>query len=98
MGRSRSVPSPLAQLALPSMRSSSRASLCNQTKNKVILFQFTLQPNKKTEPFRSSLPNTEQSGSVPRIRDETTPFYLAPQPNTTQALLHDGRLAGGAYD
>jgi hypothetical protein len=48
----------------------------------------TLQPNKewsrsvpvhsatkqKTEPLRSSLPNTEQSGSVPRIRDGTTPF------------------------
>jgi hypothetical protein len=37
----------------------------------------------KTEPLRSRLPNTEQSGSVPRIRDGTTPFYLAPQPNTT---------------
>jgi hypothetical protein len=37
----------------------------------------------KTEPLRSSLPNTEQSGSVPRIRDGTTPFYWAPQPNTT---------------
>jgi hypothetical protein len=38
---------------------------------------------KKTEPLRSRLPNTEQSGSVPRIRDGTAPFYLAPQPNTT---------------
>jgi hypothetical protein len=61
----------------------------------------TLQPNKgwsrsvpvhsatkqKTEPLRSSLPNTEQSGSVPRIRNGTTPFYLAPQPNTT--LMHE---------
>jgi hypothetical protein len=37
----------------------------------------------KTEPLRSRLPNTEQSGFVPRIRDGTTPFYLAPQPNTT---------------
>jgi hypothetical protein len=37
----------------------------------------------KTEPLRSRLPNTEQSGSVPRIRDRTAPFYLAPQPNTT---------------
>jgi hypothetical protein len=37
----------------------------------------------KTEPLRSRLPNTEQSGSVPRIRDGTDPFYLAPQPNTT---------------
>jgi hypothetical protein len=37
----------------------------------------------KTEPFRSRLPNTEQIGSVPRIRDKTAPFYLAPQPNTT---------------
>jgi hypothetical protein len=37
----------------------------------------------KTEPLRSRLPNTEQSGSVPRIRDGTAPFYLAPQPNTT---------------
>jgi hypothetical protein len=37
----------------------------------------------KTEPLRSRLPNTEQSGSVPRNRDGTTPFYLAPQPNTT---------------
>jgi hypothetical protein len=36
----------------------------------------------KTEPLCSRLPNTEQSGSVPRIRDETTPFYLTPQPNT----------------
>jgi hypothetical protein len=57
----------------------------------------TLQPNKgwsrsvpvhsatkqKTELLRSSLPNTEQSGSVPRIRDGTAPLYLAPQPNTT---------------
>jgi hypothetical protein len=38
-------------------------------------------------PLRSSLPNTEQSGSVPRIRDGTAPFYLAPQPNTTLNLL-----------
>jgi hypothetical protein len=37
----------------------------------------------KIEPLRSRLPNTEQSGSVPRIRDVTAPFYLAPQPNTT---------------
>jgi hypothetical protein len=37
----------------------------------------------KTEPLHSRLPNTEQSGSVPRIRDGTAPFYLAPQPNTT---------------
>jgi hypothetical protein len=37
----------------------------------------------KTEPLRSRLPNTEQSGSVPRIRNGTAPFYLAPQPNTT---------------
>jgi hypothetical protein len=51
MGRSRSVPSPLAQLALPSVRSSSRASLCNQTKNRAALFQFTLQPNKKQSRF-----------------------------------------------
>jgi hypothetical protein len=61
------------------------------------LVRLHLQPNKKqsrsipvhsatkqkTEPLRSSLPNTEQSGSVPRIRDGMTPFYLAPQPNTT---------------
>jgi hypothetical protein len=40
----------------------------------------------KTEPLRSRLPNTEQSGSVPRIRDGTTPFYLVPQPNTTLHL------------
>jgi hypothetical protein len=40
----------------------------------------------KTEPLRSRLPNTEQSGSVPRIKDGTTPFYLAPQPNTTLVL------------
>jgi hypothetical protein len=33
----------------------------------------------KTEPLRSRLPNTEQSsGSVPRIRDGTAPFHLAP--------------------
>jgi hypothetical protein len=37
----------------------------------------------KTEPLCSRLPNTEQSGSVPRIRDGTAPIYLAPQPNTT---------------
>jgi hypothetical protein len=37
----------------------------------------------KIESLRSRLPNTEQSGSVPRIRDGTAPFYLAPQPNTT---------------
>jgi hypothetical protein len=56
-------------------------SLCNQT---------------KTEPLRSRLPNTEQSGSVPRIKDGTTLFYLAPQPNTTSVsgscflvMIHD---------
>jgi hypothetical protein len=54
-------------------------------KNRAALFQFTLQPNKKTEPLRSSLPNTEQSGFVTRIRDGTTPLYLAPQPNTIGA-------------
>jgi hypothetical protein len=37
----------------------------------------------KTEPLRSRLPNTEQSGSIPRIRDGTAPFYLASQSNTT---------------
>jgi hypothetical protein len=37
----------------------------------------------KTKSLRSRLPNTEQSGSIPRIRDVTAPFYLAPQPNTT---------------
>jgi hypothetical protein len=37
----------------------------------------------KTEPLHFRLPNTEQSGSVPRIRDGTASFYLAPQPNTT---------------
>ena len=36
----------------------------------------------KTEPLRSRLPNTEQSGFVPKIRDGTTLFYLASQPNT----------------
>jgi hypothetical protein len=44
-------------------------SLCNQTKNKVTPFQITK--------------HTEQSGSVPRIRNGTTPFYLTSQPNTT---------------
>jgi hypothetical protein len=64
MERSRSVPSPLAQLALPSVRSSSRASLSNQTKNRAALFQFTLQPNKK------------QSHSVPayQTQNRMTPF------------------------
>jgi hypothetical protein len=42
----------------------------------------------KTESLRSRLTNTEQSGSVPRIRDGTTPFYLAPQPNTTLVYPH----------
>jgi hypothetical protein len=42
----------------------------------------------KTEPLRSRLPKTEQSGSVPRIRDGTTPFYLALQPNTTLFLSY----------
>jgi hypothetical protein len=41
----------------------------------------------KIEPLRSRIPNAEQSGSVPRIRDGTAPFYLTPQPNTT---LHSG--------
>jgi hypothetical protein len=41
----------------------------------------------KTEPLCSRLPNTEQSGSVPRIRDRTAPFYLAHQPNTTLVPL-----------
>jgi hypothetical protein len=40
----------------------------------------------KTKPLRSRLPNIEQSGSVPRIMDGTTLFYLAPQPNTTWVL------------
>jgi hypothetical protein len=92
MGWSRSVPSPLAQLALPSVRSSSRASLCNQTKNRDALFQFTLQPNKKQS---RSVPayQTQKSGSVTRIRDGTTPFYLAPQPNTTLVPYDVLRLA-----
>jgi hypothetical protein len=47
MGRSRSVPSPLAQLALASVRSSSHASLFNQKKDGATLFQFIVQPNKK---------------------------------------------------
>jgi hypothetical protein len=61
------------------------------------LARLPLQPNKKqsrsvpvhsatkqkTEPLRSNLPNTEQSSSVPIIRDGTAPFYLALQPNTT---------------
>jgi hypothetical protein len=47
MGRSRSVSNPLPHLALPSVRSSSRASLCNQTKNRAAPFQFTLKPKKK---------------------------------------------------
>jgi hypothetical protein len=37
----------------------------------------------KTKPLCSRLPNTEQSGSVARIKDGTTPLYLAPQPNTS---------------
>jgi hypothetical protein len=45
-------------------------------------------PKQKTEPLRSRLPNKEQSGSVPRIRDGTAPFYLAPQPNTTLVILN----------
>jgi hypothetical protein len=61
------------------------------------LTRLLLQPNKgwsrsvpvhsatkqKTEPLRFSLPNTEQSDSVLRIRDGTALFYLIPQPNTT---------------
>jgi hypothetical protein len=64
MGRSRSVPIPLAQLALPSVHSSSRASLFNQTKDEAALFQFTLQPNKK------------QSQSVPayQTQNRAAPF------------------------
>jgi hypothetical protein len=45
----------------------------------------------KTEPLCSRLPNTEQSGSVPRIRDRMAPFYLAPQPNTTLASSNSPR-------
>jgi hypothetical protein len=41
----------------------------------------------KTEPLRSRLPNTEQNGSVPKIRDGTTLFYLAPQPNITLVFV-----------
>lgn len=66
----------------------------------------TLQPNKgwsrsvpvhfvtkqKTELLRSSLLNTEQSGSIHRIRDKTVSFYLVHQPNTTLVSSeHDGR-------
>jgi hypothetical protein len=60
------------------------------------LARLPLQPNKnqsrsvpvhsatkKTESLRSSLPNTEHSGSVPRIRDGMALFYLAAQLNTT---------------
>jgi hypothetical protein len=63
MGRSRSVPSPLPQLALPSVRNSSRAHLCNQTKNRAALFQFTLQPNKKQS--RSVPAYQTQNGAAP---------------------------------
>jgi hypothetical protein len=75
----------------------------------LISTSVTLRPNKgwsrsvpvhsetkqKTEPLRSSLPNTEQSGSVSRIRDGTAPFYLAPQPNTTlRNEQHCGKITG----
>ena len=44
-----------------------------------VTFRFVHSATKqKTEPLRSRLPNTEQSGSVPRIRDGTAPFHLAP--------------------
>jgi hypothetical protein len=68
------------------------------------LARLSLQPNKKqshsvpvhsatkqkTESLRSSLPNTEQSGSIPKIRNRATPFYLAPQPNTTLVKRRSG--------
>jgi hypothetical protein len=50
----------------------------------------------KTEPLRSRLPNTEQSGSVPKIRDGTAPFYLAPQPNTTLINLDSTHVSSTA--
>jgi hypothetical protein len=76
--------SQLARTARPPIRAQQLARLPLQPNKKqsrsVPVHSATKQ---KTEPLRSSLPNTEQSRSVPRIRDGTTPFYLAPQPNTT---------------
>jgi hypothetical protein len=57
--------------------------LCSYPALTVTLRSVHSATKQKTEPLRSRLPNTEQSGPVPRTRNETAPFYLAPQPNTT---------------
>jgi hypothetical protein len=57
--------------------------LHSQPARTVTLSSVHSATKQKIEPLRSRLPNTEQSGSVPRIRDGTAPFYLAPQPNST---------------
>jgi hypothetical protein len=42
-------------------------------------------------------PNTEQNGFVPRIRDGTALFYLAPQPNTKLYFTMEIPEAGVVY-
>jgi hypothetical protein len=60
--------------------------LHSQPARTVTLCSVHSTTKQKIESLRSRLPNTEQSDSVPKIRDGTTPFYLAHQPNTTLLL------------
>jgi hypothetical protein len=69
---------------IPLQKINRTESLCSYPALTVTLHSVHSATKQKTEPLRSRLPNTEQSGSVPRNRDGTAPFYLAPQPNTTE--------------
>jgi hypothetical protein len=68
---------------IPLQKINGTEPLCSNPALTVTLCSVHYATKQKTEPLRSRLPNTEQSGSVPRIRNGTAPFYLAPQPNTT---------------
>jgi hypothetical protein len=73
-----------ARTARPPIRAQQLAGLPLQPNKKQSRFVPVHSATKqKTEPLRSSLPNTEPNGSVPRIKDGMAPFYLAAQLNTT---------------
>jgi hypothetical protein len=73
----------LRSRTIPLQKINRAEPLRSQPARTVTLCSVHSATKQKTEPLRSRLPNTEQSGSIPRIRDGMAPFYLAPQPNTT---------------
>jgi hypothetical protein len=77
----------LRSRTIPLQKINRTEPLCSHPALTVTLHSVHSATKQKTEPLRSRLPNTEQSGSIPRIRDGMTPFYLAPQPNTTLSSL-----------